>query len=633
MSAYNAFHARHGHYAEEYGGYGLYDGFDGVDDLGYQNPMADELRAAQLHAYLTDPSMGGVDEDQMDWNGQGHDDYVDDLAEFDEDYEEPPRKDPWAGDEYFGNFADYVSSDDESYEPSDTEDTEDQLGDPVKGESTPQEGVAGLLLDMLERELEPLRSLLSTSDLFCIRLTCRRAWRTIKHPTVHRGNVLRTAITDKHAALALWGLQVGRRRSTFSFAWCIERLAEMGDPEILAVLKAMPNRSKSDKAVRAAVRRGAGHCEWWKLERLRTDVHYRRNFSRQDFNEIALTGQLSVAQYVKPEVAFWRDDRLLFEYVLGSGNLAFVEWMLSEGPVREWTTVSLARIGSSGSVPILELVLQRGGATMQHVRRDLKWLTQCAVEGGHTELVRWLGDRGECDMSQREMVGLAVEGGHVELAEYALSRQPTPGRPTIGHARVAARAGHLAMLQWLLPNIAKVPNNGALPLRAVSNTQCFMWLVKRPMFYDPVKCAAAAAKENPEVAVIIHRSTGILDARALTLAISCGDYDSYRYLVDVAGVQLEGMHLRLMLQGDEVEMMEHNVRRRYHRISSELREEMEGVAAVEGWDTDGVDDFGNYNCYLKQYQTWVVKRPGIPGTASNDMKRMLEKHKQWKPVR
>ena len=110
--------------------------------------------------------------------------------------------------------------------------------------------IAVAILDLLADPTSTLYGCLRVSDLFCVRLTCREAWRCIVHRPLTKAGVLGAATDvrgwgDHHAPLLRWCLRNGVADVCHKGAF-LRTLGEAGEADL--VMECLSGAEKSDAA-------------------------------------------------------------------------------------------------------------------------------------------------------------------------------------------------------------------------------------------------------------------------------------------------------------------------------------------------------------------------------------------------
>jgi hypothetical protein len=335
--------------------------------------------------------------------------------------------------------------------------------------------IALTLFDLLADPSSTLRGLLRVSDLFCVRLTCKEAWRCIQHKPLTRLGVLKEATDqlgiDHHVPLLRWCLRnnVGGILKTW---WQIQTIGEAGDVELVSEL--LKGERKSDLVIDALLLGAAtaGKDELALL--LLTDcVEVLSDDSRgvRIRRSVATGGCIRTAAAIDDDPLVWL--RFL-PHSLVKGHQPFVDWVLADvEPDAAATYVALA--AKSGSLELVKWLYARGyavgGDTLRH-----------AAASGNVELCKWVVDHGL--VPTHRAVEAAVRGGHVQVLDWL----STSGcRCTTELLRRAVHIAGVPVVAWCLGHHADAPDARDLLARSCQNeqgTDVFEYLADHRGFQD-----------------------------------------------------------------------------------------------------------------------------------------------------
>jgi hypothetical protein len=346
-----------------------------------------------------------------------------------------------------------------------------------------QSAIALFIIDEVCRSGSVLRAALTTSDLFCLRLTCREAWGRVPHAAIHRLNLYSVAAQDGHLALAWWGHTAGIPLTTGNR----QQLARIGvDPGYLTG----PGATWTDLAAVVDGLLLGGH---WKHVRSvlmlwpgRTDV------PPSVWDAIARVGSVSLATSVAPDPHHWAPHVVA---VAESGSVPLMQWLWAGTPLSRTSQVTVAA-ASSGSVPLLTWLSQREWPLVGRA-------TAAAAAAGHLSALRWLVANG-CPVVPTTL-RVAVQGGHVNVVRWLASLGMTVDRFVLYHA---AEVGHGPTVQWLLDHVDSYDSHQLTHAAAASPSPlAFTFLTGHLRLpYDAVSCAAAA-RATGSLATLTHIAT------------------------------------------------------------------------------------------------------------------------------
>jgi hypothetical protein len=273
--------------------------------------------------------------------------------------------------------------------------------------------VALLLIDLLADPTSTLRGLLRVSDLFCVRLTCKEAWRCIQHRPLTRLGVLKAATApigfNHHVPLLRWFLRNGIA-DVFKMGFFACSFGESGDPELISQLLAtVPKTDNLMEDVLYGVA-NAGHDEL-ALQLLEDSVQIPAGVFRRTrvLEGVAKGGCLRTAAAIDDDPASWL--RYL-RYPLGRGHQRFVEWVLGDmEPHADAQYITDA--ASSGSLELVKWLHTKGYVVGGETMGRAAW-------SGNLDLCKWVADQGV--LPTQDAMRSAVFGGHVHVLEWLVTQ-------------------------------------------------------------------------------------------------------------------------------------------------------------------------------------------------------------------
>ena len=271
--------------------------------------------------------------------------------------------------------------------------------------------IALTLFDLLADPASTLRGLLRVSDIFCVRLTCKEAWRCVQHRPLTKHGVLWAAADsqdyDHHVPLLRWCLRNGIVGASGRF-WRVRAIGETGDAELVSeLLKVEPKIDKVVDALLCGVSR-AGH-DGLALQLLADLVEPDDDVLKTPFvkSGVAEGGCIRTAAAIDDDPTSWLG---CLPIALHNGRQLFVEWVLAD--------------------------VEPDG--------DGQFIVDAAVSGS-LELVKWLHSKGHA-VGESTLTNAAASG-NVDLCKWVASRGLVP---TVRAMEAAATRGHLQVLEWLL---------------------------------------------------------------------------------------------------------------------------------------------------------------------------------------
>jgi hypothetical protein len=373
--------------------------------------------------------------------------------------------------------------------------------------------IARFLFDLLADPSSTLRGLLRVSDLFCVRLTCKEAWRCIQHQPLTKLGVWRAAHDWRghahHVPLLRWCLHNGIIDLHVESSFC-RTIGETGDIDLVSDLLEVVPKTEGVMGELLCGAAGAGHDGlafklWNDLLKL---PQYDRRWDRFAF-KVAAGGCVRTAAVIDNDPTAWVHHLYL---AVRNGHQRFVEWVLADmEPTVDDDYVADA--AKSGSLELVQWLYAKG-----HVVGEDALVA--AATSGNVELCKWMVDRGLV-ATQRAM-GAAVEEGHVQVLDWL----STVGcRCTSEVLRHAVRTGAVPVVAWCLEHHPHPPDAGDLLTLSCQNEQgsdVFKCLVDQCGFEgSPTELMQAVAEHNR------WRQTGRFDAAILVKRYGTPLYSDY----------------------------------------------------------------------------------------------------------
>jgi hypothetical protein len=337
--------------------------------------------------------------------------------------------------------------------------------------------IALTLFDLLADPTSTLRNLLRVSDLFCVRLTCKEAWRCIQHRPLTKLGVLRAAKAprgygrgfDHHVPLLRWCLRniavdLDLREE------CFITIGEAGDVELVSeLLEVEPKTAEVMGDLLTGAAR-AGHDElalqlWADFVKLSKNNDKKRSF---DYSVVA-GGCVRTAAAIDSDPTAWVRD---VSYAMRNGHQRFVKWVLADvEPDADGDYV--AQAARSGSLELVQWLYAKG-----HVVGEDSLVE--AVSSGNVELCKWVLDHGL--VPDEGAMEAAVERGHVEVLEWLSSMGCMCTSELLSYA---VREGGVPVVGWCLDNHPHPPDAGDLLVLSCQNvhgTEVFEYLADQRGF-------------------------------------------------------------------------------------------------------------------------------------------------------
>ena len=372
--------------------------------------------------------------------------------------------------------------------------------------------IALLLFDLLADPSSTLRGLLRVSDLFCVRLTCKEAWRCIQHQPLSRRGVVKAATDqrgfDHHVPLLRWCLRNGIV-GAFERTWrlqSVDAIGEAGDAAFVSELLEIETKTaRKTERVMIDLLRGVARAGYDELAlQLLADLVERAvDASRYvGIKEcVAFGGCIRTAAAIDDDPTKWVG---LLTYPLRNGQQRFVEWVLCDVEPDDGDPY-IVFAACSGSLELVMWLYGKGYAVGGRA------LTSAAASG-NVDLCKWVSDHGLVP-NERTMVE-AVTRDHVEVLEWLSTKGC---RCTSYLLRLAVRSSGVPVVSWCLDHLPQPADSSDLLVASCRNTRSdvFEYLVDERGFQSsPTELMQAVARchsmenEYPFDAAILAKRYG-----------------------------------------------------------------------------------------------------------------------------
>ena len=375
--------------------------------------------------------------------------------------------------------------------------------------------IALLLFDQLADPSSTLRGLLRVSDLFCVRLTCKEAWRCIQHRPLSKLGVLKAAhdrrCLDHHVPLLRWCL----RNDTSEFfrrEWPLETVGQAGDVELVSELLRIEPKSErvTVKVLRGAAE--AGHDELT-LQLLAEFMEVRGDKSRENGfkRSVAVGGCVRTAAAIDDDPTAWVD---FVSLAMRNGHRRFVEWVLADvEPDADARYVADA--AQSGSLELVKWLYAKGYTVGEDAMTN-------AAESGNVDLCKWVSDHGL--VPAQNAMKAAVRGGHVQVLEWLSNIGCICTSELLRHA---VRAAGVPVVAWCLDHHPHPPDAGDLLVHSCTSLKgcdVFEYLADQRCFHSSPKELMQAAAERK-----MWKSREAFDAAILVKRYGIPLYSDYMF--------------------------------------------------------------------------------------------------------
>ena len=382
--------------------------------------------------------------------------------------------------------------------------------------------IALLLFDLLADPSSTLRGLLRVSDLFCVRLTCREAWRCIQDRPLSRSQVLMAAKgTERdahHVPLLRWCLRNGIMDQNVGF---YDMFGESGDTELVSEALEVTRGTGQAMHLLAAGAARAGHDSL--ALRLVEDYASRFQCSAKSLEieeEVATGGCLLTAAAIDDDPSQWLTT---VHAAVTSGQLRFAQWLLADfEPLAALPLLEVA-VGS-GSLDLVTWLYAKGWPV------DESRAVWNALFSGNFDMLHWALDRG-FSVTEEAMEG-AVVAGHIHMLEWYVAKG---GRCSGDWLETAVTSCRVPVVDWLLDHCTPPDGVDLLVLSCghESGTDVFEYLFDKRGFRsnpEDLMAAAAVSTFGFDVAVVLKRyPQATLDHEYLETALDDEDVGRTRF--------------------------------------------------------------------------------------------------------
>ena len=318
--------------------------------------------------------------------------------------------------------------------------------DKLPSSSAEEEGRAELPDDLWRRIL---KDVYDDNDLFAFASLCKQA----RQAQVESGRELRTEIKKRYV------------KDLARYVWDLDECVSVTEGWLLWHSDSIPVGDKKTRGLltRAAARQGhVGVLKHWK-ERIPRPEDL---FDTDDCLQAAKGGQLEALRWLRSldPPCPWDEERMC-EYAARGGNLELLKFVRAGGC--PWSERVCSAAARSGNLEVLKCAGSEdcpwggdmckyaaiGGnlELLKFVREQCAWhedeMCANAAKGGSVDLLAWVRDQG-CPMDE-ETCSAAAFCGQLETLWWLRSLDPPCPWIKEYMCWYAAKAGNLAMLQWM----------------------------------------------------------------------------------------------------------------------------------------------------------------------------------------
>jgi hypothetical protein len=464
----------------------------------------------------------------------------------------------------------------------------EEVGEVDRRASQAGSPIALTLFDLLADPTSTLRGLLRVSDLFCVRLTCKEAWRCIQHRPLTRAGVV-VAAADRtgfghHVPLLRWCL----RNGLLGFCrgkWYLSTFGETGDAELVSeLLKIEPKTKEVMESVLYGVAK-AGHDEL-ALQLLSELMELPRSVLTAYIikHSVAMGGCVRTAAVIDDDRRAWVG---FLSDALRRGHQRFTEWVLSDVELNAHASY-VADAAESGSLELVKWVCAKGYAVGGGTFMS-------AAASGNVDLCEWVWHQSVAP-TQSSMQA-AVEKDNVDVLEWLSTKGCTC---TSALLRLAVRTAGVPVVAWCLDHHAHPPDAGDLLALSCGNEQgsdVFEYLADQRGFRSsPTELMRTAAelvaskynepldstRESFDAAILVKRHGTLLFPSYLLNAIYRGDLGRLRFALS-QGQEVSGVCYKALIESWDPTLLHEVLRAR--TVGGSIPEaDQKFIKRALGWD-------------------------------------------------
>ena len=386
--------------------------------------------------------------------------------------------------------------------------------------------IALVLIDLLADRTSALYSSLRVCDLFCVRLTCKEAWRMIHHKVLTRNNLWRTALNlgssgsidemrEPHVPMLRWCTRQALSTTEFT-AKCI---GATGDMTLMDEFLDRHPRSLLVQLIAGAARSGRCAEAVELLNRIVPDELYRFHASEMK-RDVSAGGLVEVAKLIYQTPSWLSADSVAL--ALRKGHLSFAQWALDESTLDSiGAERAVVLAAESGSMDLVQWLVSERGCPVSSPA------VASAATAGDLDMLRWL--HGQVGGDLQSVLTAATRHDHVHVLEWLVEQGCSLTEELM---YVAAEASDAATVAWLLDQGCSYVEE-TLVLRSCMNRwtgSTFQYLAEaKRMQYSPSACTEAASDKLWFVDSVLHRVHGApLSDRHVVDCVHSGDIERLR---------------------------------------------------------------------------------------------------------
>ena len=388
------------------------------------------------------------------------------------------------------------------------------------------------LIDLLADPHSVLYPFLRVPDLFCVRLTCKEAWRRIHHKVLTKKSLWMTALDgtldkagEPHIPLLRWCL----RQQSIMPLHVANMIGSTGDMPLIEQCIAEYDRRIIVHLASGATRVGDAATAFSLFDRL-NDEEFALLDSFEFTQDICAGGSIEVAEYIHDSPtglslsADWDPTSLVF--ALMAGHVPFAHWVLSElaldPGLRKYTIECAAE---SDSLDLVRWLVDEHSCPISVA------VLRSAAQHGRLDTLKWLdGQEGGGDLQQ--VMASATHGGQIHVVEWLMEQGCVLTEDAIYEA---AAGSTTATVAWLMDHGCPFVEE-TLVKRSCRHTSgdIFQFLVEtKHMRYNPQDCRYEAMRNSWFADTVLRNVADVpWNSDYMQRCIPLGDLHGFRFALE-----------------------------------------------------------------------------------------------------
>ena len=434
---------------------------------------------------------------------------------------------------------------------------------------------ADLLIDLLADPFSVLSSYLRVSDLFCVRLTCKDAWRRISHKVLTKNNLWATALSgmrQPHIPMLRWCV----RQELFLHDETAKLIGGTGSMLLIEECLKLYGRDMLFPLMAGAAKAGDSASAIDLFSRLDPDDLDLGHLI--DFKEcVSAGGSVEAAQLLSrtaivPTPIEWGFVDIV--PALRNGRREFVQWALSD-TVLSPTHGELAVVhaAASGSIDLVQWLVAEHGWPITN-----RAVCSSAM-AGQLGMLQWLDGQ---------------EGGNLQAAVPS-----------------ATSSGQLHVLEWLIEQGCQVTEEVVHEAAETSNAATVAWLLDRGYPYDEETLVERARRNE--------KTDDVLKFLIEVKGVQCDEAVAYRRL----GTPFSEDYVGDCVRSGDIARVRNALEGRapFHWTVLFVMFEREECAMLN----ETIEYYLDNGKLTEQFRAWLDEAVSYAGCVSEDVARVLDR--------